>query len=137
VRHEDAEGIAELLNLPGFRFGTLRLPFHSLDEVRRWLERPRDGDVALVAILDGHVIGNGGLHRRQGRRAHAGEIRMGVHDAWTGRGIGTAILGALVGTADRWLGLRRLELTCYVDNTPALVLYRRFAPRPRKLSCPG
>jgi hypothetical protein len=28
--------------------------------------------------------------------------------------------------ADRWLGLRRLELTCYVDNTPALALYRRF-----------
>jgi putative acetyltransferase len=126
VRHEDVEGLAELLNLPGFRFGTLRLPFHAVDEVRRWLERPRDGDVDLVAVLDGRVVGTGGLHRQQGRRAHAGEIGMGVHDAWTGRGLGTALLGALIEMADRWLGLRRLELTCHVDNAPALAMYRRF-----------
>jgi putative acetyltransferase len=127
---EDAAGVAELVNLPGFRFGTMRLPFHSLDEVRGWLERPRDGDgngdIDLVAVLDGRIVGSGGLHRLRGRRAHVGELGIGVHDDWTGRGIGTAILAALVEAADRWLGLRRLQLTVYVDNAPALALYRRF-----------
>ena len=120
---EDVEGIAELVNLPGFPYGTMRLPFHSLDEVRGWLERPADGDVNLIAILDGRIVGNGGLHRFQGRRSHAAEIGMGVHAGYIGRGIGTAILKALIDTAERWLGLRRLELTCYVDNAPALALY--------------
>ena len=55
---------------------------------------------------------------------------MGVHDAWTGKGIGTALLAALVDAADRWLGLRRLELMVHADNAPALALYRRFGFEP-------
>ena len=67
-----------------------------------------------------------GLQRFAGRRSHAGSVGMGVHDDWTGRGVGRALLQALVDTADRWLGLRRLELTVYADNDPALALYRRL-----------
>ena len=51
---------------------------------------------------------------------------MGVHDAWTGQGIGTALLTALLDTADRWLGIWRVQLTVYVDNAPAIRLYERF-----------
>ena len=32
-----------------------------------------------------------------------------VHDHFHGRGIGSALLGALIDTADRWLNLRRLD----------------------------
>jgi putative acetyltransferase len=28
--------------------------------------------------------------------------------------------------ADRWLPVRRIELTVYVDNAPAIALYTRF-----------
>ena len=28
--------------------------------------------------------------------------------------------------ADRWAGVLRLELTVFVDNTPAIALYRKF-----------
>ena len=126
ARPHDAEAIAELVNLPGFRWGTMRLPHHSPEEVRSWMDKGTPGGVDLVAVLDGRVVGQAGLHRFVGRRAHAGGIGMGVHDAWTGRGIGAALLSALVDIADRWLGLRRLELTVYTDNAPAVALYRRF-----------
>jgi len=56
------------------------------------------------------LVGNAGLDRFSGRRAHAGGIGMGVHDAWTGRGIGAALLEALLETADKWWNLRRVEL---------------------------
>ena len=34
--------------------------------------------------------------------------------------------GTLVDVADNWLNLRRLELTVYVDNEPAIRLYKKF-----------
>ena len=51
---------------------------------------------------------------------------MSVHDDFHGRGIGSAVMAALIDVADNWLNLRRLELTVYVDNEPALRLYRKF-----------
>lgn len=126
ARPADAEAIAALLNLPGYRWGTLRLPFHTPEEVSAWLEKSGQGSLKLVATVGEQLVGNAGLDRFTGRRAHAGRIGMGVHDSWTGRGIGTALLGALVETADKWLALRRLELTVYTDNAAGIALYRRF-----------
>lgn len=120
----DAEAVAALINLPGFRAGTLRLPFHTPDEVRAWMQAGGRRGLLLGAFVEGALVGEAGLRRLEGRRDHVGDIGMGVHDAWTGRGIGHALLAALVDTADRWLGLRRLELTVFVDNIPAIALYR-------------
>ena len=49
-----------------------------------------------------------------------------MHDQWQGRGIGTALVRAAVDLADRWLNLRRLELTVFADNERALKLYKKF-----------
>jgi len=125
-RPQDAEAVADLINLPGFRFGTLRLPFQTPEEVRRWIEQTQPGNINLVATLDGLIVGQAGLQRFTGRQAHIGYIGMGVHDSWRNRGIGTALLMALIDTADRWLGLRRLQLTVYTDNESAIRLYRNF-----------
>ena len=51
---------------------------------------------------------------------------MAVHDAYAGRGAGSALMAALVDLADNWLNLKRLELSAYADNTHALALYERF-----------
>ncbi len=125
ARPADAEAIAAMHCLPGFRWGTLRPPFVTPEMVRARLEAPFDGH-SLVACVGGQIVGQIGLHRQGGRRAHVGDIGMGVHDGWTGRGIGTRLMDEAVTVADRWLGLRRLELTVYTDNVPALALYRRF-----------
>lgn len=36
------------------------------------------------------------------------------------------MLSAAVDLADNWLNLKRLELTVYVDNDPAINLYKKF-----------
>jgi L-phenylalanine/L-methionine N-acetyltransferase len=41
-----------------------------------------------------------------------------------GAGVGGVLLAALVDLADRWLGLRRIDLTVYSDNERAIRLYR-------------
>jgi putative acetyltransferase len=125
VQPKDAEAVAELVNLPGYRWGTLRLPFHTPEEIRIRIEKAAPGSLGLVAVVDGQVVGNAGLERLSGRRAHAGRLGMGVHDAWAGRGVGSALLAALLDAADNWLDLQRVELTVWTDNVPALALYRR------------
>jgi putative acetyltransferase len=122
-RPADAKALTELVNLPGFRFGTLRLPFQTPEEVRTWIGRASFG---LVAVMEDKIVGQARLRRYVGRQSHVASLGIGVHDNWVRRGIGTALLEALLDTADRWLGIRRLELTVYVDNTHAINLYRRF-----------
>jgi putative acetyltransferase len=122
----DWQEIAALRQLPRVRWGTLALPFVSGDAMRKLTENPPDGRTALVAVLDGKVVGTADVTRDKGRRSHVGHIGICVHDDFHGRGIGAGLLAALIDTADNWLNLRRLELAVYVDNAPAIRLYKRF-----------
>ncbi|MBT9371014.1 GNAT family N-acetyltransferase [Rhizobium sp. CSW-27] len=122
----DAAGIASLHNLPGYRHGTLRTPYHSAEEIRKGIENQPATVTALVAVLEDQIVGDIGLTRHAGRRAHSGSFGMGVHDAYRGRGIGSALLGEVVAMADNWYNLRRLEMTVYADNGAAIALYRKF-----------
>jgi len=126
TRPSDAEAIAIIANLPGFRAGTLRLPFQSVEDTQRWLDKHDPSATRLVAEVDGKVVGNAGMNRLAGRRAHSASIGMGVHDDFTGCGVGSTLLGALIDTADNWLAIKRLELTVYVDNARAIGLYEKF-----------
>lgn len=80
----------------------------------------------LVAEVDGIVVGHAGLTLYSRRRAHVGSLGMSVDQAYQGQGVGTALLAALIDLADNWYNLRRLELEVYIDNEPAIRLYRRF-----------
>ncbi|GLS17983.1 acetyltransferase [Labrys miyagiensis] len=125
TRVDDTDAVTALVNLPGYRFGTLRLPFQSVQGTRKWLEQQGDDGLSLVAVLDGAIVGNLGLFRDKGRRRHAAHFGMGVHDQHVGKGIGTALLAALIDAADNWLAIRRLELTVYTDNAAAIHLYEK------------
>jgi putative acetyltransferase len=49
-----------------------------------------------------------------------------VHDRYQGLGLGEALMKAAIDLADKWLNVRRIELTVFTDNQPALALYRKF-----------
>ena len=126
VRPEDADEMATLQSLPGFRYGTLRMPYPSLANVKKHIEGLGPNAISLVGFVDDVMVGNAGLHQHAGRRSHTASIGMGVHDDYQRRGIGRALLGELVANADNWLNLRRLELTVYTDNLAAITLYESF-----------
>ena len=122
---EDMTELTELLNQPRAVWGTLQLPYMSVADRRRRSEAT-DTTMRLVAVIGGKVIGSSGFERGVNRRAHTALIGMAVHDAYAGRGAGTALMAAMVERADRWLGLKRLELNVFADNVRAIALYERF-----------
>jgi putative acetyltransferase len=122
----DWEEIAILMERPKVRWGTLRLPFTSKEQWRKRLENPSEDRTGMVAVLDGRIVGSAGIWQQGGRRRHAGGLGMCVHDDFHRRGIGAALMAALIDVADNWLDLKRLELTVYADNAPAIGLYRKF-----------
>jgi putative acetyltransferase len=126
TRVDDFEAVTRLINLPGFRAGTLRVPYQKGEHTRKWLENQSADALNIVAVLGGEIVGQAGLDRHSGRRSHAAEVGMGVHDDHRSKGIGAALLRELVDAADNWLAIRRLELTVFTDNEPAIRLYEKF-----------
>ncbi len=131
IRHTepgDAEAVAKIFAGPKVIWGTLQVPYPSVESWRKRLAEPPDGFLSLVACVDGEVVGQIGLETfpNRPRRRHAGAIGMMVRDDWQGKGVGTALMQAAVDLADKWLNLYRLELDVYTDNEPAIKLYKKF-----------
>jgi len=124
----DYEAIARILTYPKVIWGTLQVPFPSVEQWRKKIAEPPEGLYSLVACIDREVVGQIGLHTfpNQPRRHHIGAIGMVVRDDWQGKGIGTQLMQAVVDLADKWLNLSRLELDVYPDNEPAIKLYKKF-----------
>lgn len=53
-------------------------------------------------------------------------LGMTVRADWHGKGVGSALMEALLALADGWLNVTRIELTVFVDNERAIALYRKF-----------
>ena len=125
---DDAEEYQRIFDSPRAQWGTFQVPFMSAEHRRKRLSEMDEGVFPLVAVADGEVIGQLTLHTntRIMRRKHAGALGMAVRDDWHGRGVGTALMQACIDMADNWLNLHRLELDVYVDNEPAIHLYKKF-----------
>jgi putative acetyltransferase len=122
----DAEALYDIFSGPRAVAGTLQLPWVSLESRRAWMQ-PDPNLHAVVATIEGRVVGHAGLNLiTRGRRRDCGDIGMAVHDDFQGRGVGTALMAALMDLADNWYGLRRVELTVYADNPAAVHLYEKF-----------
>lgn len=123
----DIPALTEVMNQPRAVWGTLQTPFVSVDARQQRLTETNRNDVGLVAMMEGRVVGSIGLHRDlPHRRSHVASLGMAVHDAFAGRGAGSALMAAAVDLAERWWNIKRLELNVYADNVRAIALYERF-----------
>ncbi|MBE0670425.1 MAG: GNAT family N-acetyltransferase [Anaerolineales bacterium] len=124
----DAEAMQKIFSGPKAIWGTLQLPYPSLDRWRKRLAEPPDGSFGLLACVENEVIGQLGLFTfpQNPRRRHVGQIGMAIRDDWQGKGAGSALMVAAMDLADSWLNLFRIELEVYTDNEPAIRLYKKF-----------
>lgn len=125
---DDFEGMWRTFQDESVYSGTLQVPFPSREAWRKRLAEPVEGDYQLVACVDGQVVGHAGLHSagKSPRRAHAMWLGIGVREDYQGKGVGSALMSALLALVDGWLNVFRIELTVFTDNARAIALYEKF-----------
>ena len=83
-------------------------PVTPTDRLLRLLSGQDAGVHALVAVAGGVIVGHAmatdrpgpGCHQDPGQEARTADIGVVVADAWQGRGVGSALMGALVCQAE-------------------------------------
>jgi len=126
---DDAAAFARIMGDADVYPGLMQLPYTSEEVWRERLAEPLPApDVRLVAERNGEVVGTCGMHtgRPIVRRRHVLALGVSVASQAQGQGVGSALMQAMCDYADRWAHVLRLELTVFVDNAPAIALYRKF-----------
>jgi putative acetyltransferase len=124
----DAAGCCELMRNEDVFAGLLQLPYPTETAWRERLSsKSNEGDILLVAVDNSEVIGQISLFgNTQMRRRHAAMFGLAVIGHAQGKGVGSALLKAMIDYADSWTTFLRIELTVYADNAKAIALYKKF-----------
>ena len=123
----DAKAIKEVYECHDAQMHTLQLPYPSIDKWEKRFVTIPDNVYAYVAVVSGEVVGNIGFDICVNpRRRHVASVGMGVKDGAAGQGVGSAMMSTVIELADKWLNLKRIELTVFVDNDRAINLYKKF-----------
>jgi ribosomal protein S18 acetylase RimI-like enzyme len=99
----------------------------TLEQVHAFLSTASErGIIQFVAVAGSQLIGWCDVIRKpiEGFR-HSAVLGMGLLLPYRGRGLGSALLGAVLAEA-RSQGISRVELEVYLSNGPAIRLYERF-----------
>jgi len=108
--------------------GIYERPAPTLEEelqfIRAHTDTPRS--TMLVATVDGRIAGLiGFLGRQLPQEHHVGAFGLSVDQRYRGRGLGSALVTALLEWAPHD-GITRVELEAFAANPQALALYERM-----------
>ena len=128
---EDAASIAEIYN-QGIedRVATYETKRRSAEDQQVWLQAIAGRYPAVVAQIDGEIIGWAGAGPYRVRECYQGigEFSMYVHRDWRRRGVGDLLLASLISEAER-LGLWKLLSRIFPFNEASRALCRKHGFR--------
>lgn len=127
---EDAEALLEFLNIVGaetdnMTFGSEGFPF-TAEQEREYLIHMHEDEhsVALLAVVDGEIIGDASISGLGRRMAHRADLGISVRRDYWGRGVGSLLLDKITEYA-RNHGIEIIGLEVRCDNERAIRLYER------------
>ena len=127
----DAPAIARIYN-QGIedRVATLETKLRTPEERSEWMTARSPRHPVMVAVDDGEVLGWAALNPFNARAAydHVVEFSIYVAREARGRGIGNALLGALIERA-RAIGFHKIVLAGFPFNERGVKLYERHGFR--------
>ncbi|GHV39278.1 acetyltransferase [Synergistales bacterium] len=124
IKMEDSPDINHLRTMNGVRETILGIASERVADTEAFIRNLSHGDHMLVAEIDGHVVGCVGLTvSKMPRESRTAGLGIMVHADYQRQGIGRALMAAILDLADKWLMLKRVELSVFIDNEPAVKLY--------------
>ncbi|MFL6499550.1 MAG: arsinothricin resistance N-acetyltransferase ArsN1 family A [Candidatus Udaeobacter sp.] len=128
---DDAPSIAEIYN-QGIedRVATFETDLRSAEDQQTWLHSNGGRYPAVVAHLNGEIIGWAGAGSYRHRECYRGigEFSMYVRRDWRSRGVGDLLVAGLISEAER-LGLWKLLSRIFVSNEASRALCRKHGFR--------
>ena len=128
---DDAAAIAEIYN-QGIedRVATFETELRSAEDQQAWLRSIIDRYPAVVAQINGEIIGWAGAGPYRDRECYRGigEFSMYVHRHWRRRGVGDLLLAVLISEAEL-LGLWKLLSRIFPFNEASRALCRKHGFR--------
>jgi L-amino acid N-acyltransferase YncA len=128
---DDAAAIAEIYN-QGIedRIATYETEPRSAEEQQAWLRAIADHYPAVVAQIDGEIVGWAGAGPYRARECYRGigEFSMYVRSDWRGHSVGDLLVAALISEAER-LGLWKLLSRIFPFNAASRALCRKHGFR--------
>ena len=130
IRHaelRDLDDLRQINSQAEVYHHTLQIPHPSLEMWEGRMQSPPAGRRHLVACIDGELAGHLALSVEQNpRRSHVATFGISVSTHFRNRGAASALMKAMIDLCDNWLRIERIELTVFVDNEPAIAVYRKF-----------
>lgn len=122
----DTADLYEMITDPRVVGTLVFTPSMEYQDEEKWVKEKRPGSHRLVAELGSKVVGSATIRQNlRARTTHSGSVGLLVHADYWGRGIGSALMAALLDLADNWLGLMRVELEVFTDNPAAIHIYQK------------
>lgn len=131
ARADDAAAIAVIYNQGiADRIATLETEERTPDERVAWLAARGPRHPVLVAERDWVVVGWGSLNPFNPRKAYdfVADFSVYVERAWRGKGVGSALLRALIARAQQ-LGYHKMVLSAFPWNALGMALYQKHGFR--------
>jgi ribosomal protein S18 acetylase RimI-like enzyme len=126
-RDDDAAGLAELIDAvagEGELIAAVPGEPDTIEQSARLVSVVLEGGLTLTLEIDGVPAGHVMVLRRAGAHyAHVGEIAILVSNAYRGVGLGRLLMEMAIEWG-RAVGLAKLTLRVFPDNTRAISLYR-------------
>ena len=131
ARPADAAAIAVIYNQGiADRIATLETVERTPEERVAWLAARGPRHPVLVAERDRVVVGWGSLNPFNPRKAYeyVADFSVYVERAWRGKGVGSALLRALIARAQQ-LGYHKMVLSAFPWNALGMALYQKHGFR--------
>lgn len=131
ARADDTATIAVIYNQGiADRIATLETEERTPEERVAWLAARGPRHPVLVAERDGTVVGWGSLNQFNPRKAYdyVADFSVYVERAWRGKGVGSALLRALIARAKQ-LGYHKMVLSAFPWNALGMALYEKHGFR--------
>lgn len=130
VKASDAHQINDIRRQKGVMPNTLGIPSERYERSEQFLSQVSDLNHTFVAVSDdddNKVLGIAGLHIFPNPRLkHSATLGILVHEDYQCKGVGKALMAAIIDLSDNWLMLKRIELGVLEGNDRALKLYESF-----------